>query len=76
MAPAATVGRNSGDVGHERAREVGERKRRGKGFDSMPYPQHRSTEATGIRPARGGVDLFCSCASSYFGGAGLGVAQG
>jgi hypothetical protein len=27
---------------------VGERKRRGRGFDSLPYPHRRSTEATRI----------------------------
>jgi hypothetical protein len=41
MAPAATVGQNSGDFGHGRAREVGERKRRGNGFDSVSYAQWR-----------------------------------
>jgi hypothetical protein len=42
MAPAATVGRNSGNFGHGREREVGEKKeQREGGFDSMPYPQRR-----------------------------------
>jgi hypothetical protein len=44
MAPAATVGRNSGDFGHERAREVGEKKeeREGVRFHALPVAEeHR-----------------------------------
>jgi hypothetical protein len=35
------AGRNCSDLDHGRAREVGEKKEKKDGFDSMPYPQWR-----------------------------------
>jgi hypothetical protein len=41
------------DFRHGRPRKLGERKRRGRGSDLMPYPQQRSSEATGFRSRKG-----------------------
>jgi hypothetical protein len=66
MAPAATVGRNSGDFGHGRSREVGEKKEEREGFDSIPHLPRGCIVDIEFDSRRGGGCLFHFWAAVLF----------